>query len=46
MNLNFTRRMFAQRFASVLSALGITAAVLPTRWIRAGFRPAGCKRHS
>ena len=30
MNLNFTRRMFAQRFASVLSALGITAAVLPT----------------
>jgi 2-iminobutanoate/2-iminopropanoate deaminase len=29
MNLNFTRRMFAQRFASVLSALGITAAVLP-----------------
>jgi enamine deaminase RidA (YjgF/YER057c/UK114 family) len=31
MNLNFTRRMFAQRFASVLSALGFTAAVLPTR---------------
>jgi 2-iminobutanoate/2-iminopropanoate deaminase len=31
MNLNFTRRMFAQRFASVLSALGVTAAVLPTR---------------
>lgn len=30
MNLNFTRRMFAQRFASALSALGITAAVLPT----------------
>ena len=31
MNLNFTRRMFVQRFASVLSALGFTAAVLPTR---------------
>ena len=31
MNLNFTRRMFAQRFASVLSALGVAAAVLPTR---------------
>jgi 2-iminobutanoate/2-iminopropanoate deaminase len=30
MTLNFTRRMFAQRFASVLSALGITAAALPT----------------
>lgn len=30
MNLNFTRRMFARRFASVLSALGLTAAVSPT----------------
>jgi 2-iminobutanoate/2-iminopropanoate deaminase len=31
MNFNFTRRMFALRFATVLSALGITAAVGPTR---------------
>jgi 2-iminobutanoate/2-iminopropanoate deaminase len=31
MNLNFSRRTFALRFASVLSALGVTAAVLPTR---------------
>jgi len=31
MNLTTTRRMFALRFASVLSALGVTAAVLPTR---------------
>jgi 2-iminobutanoate/2-iminopropanoate deaminase len=31
MNFNFSRRMFALRFASVLSALGVTAAVLPTR---------------
>jgi len=31
MNLTFTRRAFASRFASVLSALGITAAVLPNR---------------
>jgi 2-iminobutanoate/2-iminopropanoate deaminase len=31
MSLTFTRRMFAARFASVLSALGITAAVLPNR---------------
>ncbi len=31
MNLISTRRMFALRFASVLSALGVTAAVLPTR---------------
>jgi len=29
MNLNLTRRMFAMRFASVLSALGITSAVWP-----------------
>lgn len=27
MNFNFSRRMFALRFASVLSALGVTAAV-------------------
>ncbi len=31
MNLTFTRRMFAARFASVLSAFGVTAAVLPNR---------------
>lgn len=31
MNLTFTRRTFAARFASTLSALGVTAAVLPTR---------------
>jgi len=31
MNLIFTRRTFAARFASVLSALGVTAAVLPNR---------------
>jgi enamine deaminase RidA (YjgF/YER057c/UK114 family) len=30
MNLDFTRRMFAQRFASVLSALGFAAAASPT----------------
>jgi 2-iminobutanoate/2-iminopropanoate deaminase len=29
MNLNLTRRTFATRFASVLSALGVSAAVLP-----------------
>jgi 2-iminobutanoate/2-iminopropanoate deaminase len=29
MNSNLTRRIFASRFASVLSALGITAAVAP-----------------
>jgi 2-iminobutanoate/2-iminopropanoate deaminase len=29
MNVTFTRRTFASRFASALSALGITAAVLP-----------------
>jgi 2-iminobutanoate/2-iminopropanoate deaminase len=29
MNLTFTRRTFAARFASVVSALGFTAAVLP-----------------
>ncbi len=31
MNFNVTRRMFALRSASVLSALGVTAAVLPNR---------------
>lgn len=31
MNLALSRRMFAQRFASLLSAVGITAAALPTR---------------
>jgi len=31
MNLNLTRRTFATRFASVLSALGVSAAVLPNR---------------
>ena len=30
MSLSFTRRMFASRFASVLSALGLTAAVAPS----------------
>lgn len=30
MNLTLSRRMFAQRFASLLSAVGITAAVSPT----------------
>ena len=33
MDLNFSRRTLALRFASVLSALGVTAAVLPTRGI-------------
>lgn len=31
MNFALSRRMFAQRFASLLSAVGITAAVAPTR---------------
>jgi 2-iminobutanoate/2-iminopropanoate deaminase len=31
MNLTLTRRTFAARFASGLSALGVTAAALPTR---------------
>jgi 2-iminobutanoate/2-iminopropanoate deaminase len=31
MNVPFTRRMFATRFASVLSALGVSSAVLPNR---------------
>jgi len=33
MNSSLTRRLFASRFASVLSALGITAAVAPTAGI-------------
>jgi 2-iminobutanoate/2-iminopropanoate deaminase len=36
MNLTFTRRAFAARFASVLSALGVTAAVLPNRALAQG----------
>jgi 2-iminobutanoate/2-iminopropanoate deaminase len=39
MNLNFSRRMFALRFASVLSALGVTAAVLPARGIAQSSAP-------
>jgi 2-iminobutanoate/2-iminopropanoate deaminase len=39
MNLNFSRRTFALRFASVLSALGVTAAVLPTRGIAQSSAP-------
>jgi 2-iminobutanoate/2-iminopropanoate deaminase len=31
MNSTFTRRTFATRFASLLSAMGVTAAVLPKR---------------
>ena len=31
MNLTLTRRTFAARFASALSALGVSAAVLPNR---------------
>jgi 2-iminobutanoate/2-iminopropanoate deaminase len=33
MNFIFTRRMFGLRFASVLSALGVTATVLPARGV-------------
>ena len=36
MNFDLTRRMFALRSASVLSALGITATVLPTRGVAQG----------
>ena len=36
MNSTFTRRTFAARFASVLSALGVTAAVLPNRALAQG----------
>ncbi len=45
MNLTFTRRTFAARFASVLSALGVTAAVLPNRAVGPEFRRAGCGRN-
>ena len=31
MNLTFTRRTFAAQFASLLSALGVTATLLPSR---------------
>jgi 2-iminobutanoate/2-iminopropanoate deaminase len=33
---NFTRRSFATRFASVLSAMGVTAAILPNRALAQG----------
>jgi 2-iminobutanoate/2-iminopropanoate deaminase len=36
MNFTFTRRMFAARFASLFSALGITAAVLPNHVLAQG----------
>jgi 2-iminobutanoate/2-iminopropanoate deaminase len=36
MNLTFTRRAFAARIASMLSALGVTAAVLPNRALAQG----------
>jgi 2-iminobutanoate/2-iminopropanoate deaminase len=40
MNLNFTRRTFAVRFASVLSALGATTAGLPNRaWAQSSATP-------
>lgn len=36
MNMIFTRRAFAARLASMLSALGVTAAVLPNRALAEG----------
>jgi 2-iminobutanoate/2-iminopropanoate deaminase len=39
MNLTFTRRTFGMRFASVLSAVGFTAAVLPSRALAQGAAP-------
>jgi 2-iminobutanoate/2-iminopropanoate deaminase len=36
MNLTSTRRTFAMHFGSVLSALGLTAAVLPSRAVAQG----------
>lgn len=36
MNFSSTRRMFALRFASVFSALGVSAAVLPTQAMASG----------
>jgi 2-iminobutanoate/2-iminopropanoate deaminase len=41
MNLNFTRRAFAAHFASLLSALGLTAAVLPNRALAQNAQDAG-----
>jgi 2-iminobutanoate/2-iminopropanoate deaminase len=38
MNLTSTRRTFAMRFGSLLSALGLSAAVLPTRGMAEGSR--------
>jgi 2-iminobutanoate/2-iminopropanoate deaminase len=39
MNLTSTRRIFALRFASVFSALGVTAAVAPTNVFAKGSAP-------
>lgn len=39
MNFSSTRRMFALRFASVLSALGLSAAVSPTRAVASDSMP-------
>ena len=39
MNFASSRRMFALRFASVLSALGVSAAVAPTRAMASGSPP-------
>lgn len=39
MNFASSRRMFALRFASVLSALGVSAAVAPTRVMASGSPP-------
>jgi 2-iminobutanoate/2-iminopropanoate deaminase len=36
MSLNFTRRVFAARFATLLSALGVTSSVLSSRSIAQG----------
>ncbi|MFZ0774744.1 MAG: RidA family protein [Candidatus Sulfotelmatobacter sp.] len=41
MNLTFTRRAFAARFASMLSTLGVTAAVLPNRALAQSSAPSG-----
>ena len=43
MNLTSTRRTFALRFGSVLSALGLTAAAIPSRDFGAEFH-SGCER--
>lgn len=39
MNFSSTRRMFTLRFASVFSALGVSAAVSPTRAVADGLAP-------